>query len=442
MRGADAVPEVGRRALARAGWRLVPFLMLLYFVSFLDRVNIGFAALTMNKDLGFSNTVYGLGSGVFFAGYFLLGVPSNLMLRRVGARIWIALLMAGWSIVSAANAFVVGPHSYYAVRFLLGLAEAGFFPGVIYYLSIWFPARKRAAMIGAFMTAAPLSTALGSPVSAQLLQLHGFAGLAGWQWMFVLEALPALLLGIAVLFVLPDNPSTARWLAADERTWLVDTLAREESQTAKLAKTSIWAGLFDWRVIVLCFAYFGTAAGLYVVGFWGPLMLSQFHLSITRIGNLNLIPGAVAVVIMVLWGWSSDRSGERVWHTAVACLVSAAGLFYGAVAGSVAGVVVALTLATVGVNATKGPIWSLPTLFLTGPAAAAGIAAINAVGNIGGFAGPYMMGYLKDLTGSYAGGLYFSGATLVVSAVAVLFLKWAQKRSSDKSALAASAAES
>ena len=180
---------------------------------------------------------------------------------------------------------------------------------------------------------------------------------------------------------------------------------------------------------MLCFAYFGTAAGLYVVGFWGPLMLSQFHLSITRIGTLNLIPGAVAVVVMVLWGWSSDRSGERVWHTAIACLVSAAGLFYGGVAGSVAGVVVALTLATVGVNATKGPIWSLPTLFLTGPAAAAGIAAINAVGNIGGFAGPYLMGYLKDLTGSYAGGLYFSGATLVVSAVAVLFLKWAQGRS-------------
>ena len=206
------------------------------------------------------------------------------------------------------------------------------------------------------------------------------------------------------------------------------------------AEHSIWAGLTDWRVIVLCIAYFGTAAGLYVVGFWGPLILSQFHLSVTRIGNLNLIPGAVAVVVMVLWGWNSDRTGERVWHTAIACLISAAGLVYAGVAPSVTAAVVALTLTTAAINATKGPIWSLPTLFLSGPAAAAGIATINSVGNIGGFAGPYLVGYLKDITGSYAGGLYFSAATLVLSAVAVLFLKWAQAKSAANSALAAARA--
>jgi ACS family tartrate transporter-like MFS transporter len=337
--------------------------------------------------------------------------------------------MITWSLISAANAFVVGANSFYAVRFLLGLAEAGFFPGIIYYLSLWFPARKRAAMIGVFMTAAPLSTAIGSPISAALLQLEGFWGLAGWQWMFILEAVPALLLGLAVLVLLPDRPAQARWLEPDERAWLIDTLAREDAAIAVTAKHSVWSGLFDWRVIVLCFAYFGTAAGLYVVGIWAPLILAQFPLTITQIGNLNLIPGAVAVIAMVAWGWNSDRTGERVWHTAIACLVAAAGLVYAGLAQSLPAVVVALCLVTVGVNATKGPIWSLPTLFLSGPAAAAGIATINSVGNIGGFFGPFMIGWLKQETGSFAGGLYFSAATLVLSAVIVLFLKWAEAQS-------------
>lgn len=425
---ADA-ETIGRRAVSRAAWRIVPFLMLLYFVSFLDRVNVGFAGLTMNKDLGFSSEVFGFGGGLFFFGYFLLEVPSNLMLHKLGARVWIARIMITWSVFSAANAFVTTPLSFYVVRFLLGMAEAGFFPGIILYLSYWFPARKRAAMIGLFMAAAPMSLALGSPVSAWLMQLHGLWGLAGWQWMFLLEALPALVLGFVVLFVLSDRPEQARWLPDDERAWLVETLRREEAEAAPRAHHSIWKGLSDWRVLLLCFAYFGTAAGLYVVGIWGPLFLQQFGLTIIQIGWLNLIPGGVAMVLMILWGWSSDRTGERYWHTAIACLVSAAGLFYGGVAASVAGALLALTLVQVGINATKGPIWSIPTLFLSGPAAATGIATINSVGNIGGFVGPYMVGYLKDLTGSYAGGLYFTGATLVVSAVLIVLLGGWMKKS-------------
>ncbi|HEX3756315.1 MAG TPA: MFS transporter [Rhizomicrobium sp.] len=425
----SGVSEVGRRALAKAAWRLVPFLMLLYFISFLDRVNIGFAALTMNKALGLSASVFGLASGLFFLGYFLLEVPSNLVLRRVGARLWITRIMITWSIFSAANAFVSGAASFYVMRFLLGMAEAGFFPGIILYLSYWFPAHKRAAMIGIFMTAAPLSTAIGSPISARLLLMDGLWGLAGWQWVFILEALPALVFGIMVLFFLTDRPEQARWLKDDERAWLVETMRQEREANAGVTAHSVWSGLTDWRVILLSFVYFGTSVGLYVPSIWGPLMFKQFGLSLVAIGNLNLIPGAAAVIVMVLWGWSSDRSGERVWHTAIACLISAAGLFYAGVAGSVMAVLVALTLATVGVNATKGSFWSLPTLYFSGPAAAASIAAINSVGNIGGFVGPYLVGYLKDTTGSYAGGLWFSGATLVLSAVLVLVLKWAQGRS-------------
>jgi ACS family tartrate transporter-like MFS transporter len=320
------------------------------------------------------------------------------------------------------------------------MAEAGFFPGIILYLGYWFPARKRAAMIGVFMTAAPLSTAIGSPISAHLLLLEGLWGLAGWQWMFILEAAPALVLGIVVFYLLPDRPRDARWLSDEERAWLATTLAREDEEAAPRTHSNVWKGLVDWRVIVLCFGYFGTSAGLYVVGIWGPLILRQFGLTVIEIGNLNLIPSAVAAVLMVIWGWSSDRSGERIWHTAIACLVGAAGLVYVAIAGTVPAVVVALTIATVGINATKGPIWALPTLFLSGRAAAAGIAAINSVGNIGGFVGPFAIGWLKDLTGSFAGGLYFTAATLVMSAIAVLFLKWAQDKSEANAALAAAKA--
>src|ERR1700754_2753733 len=285
--------------------------MLLYFVAFIDRVNIGFAALTMNKELGFSPTVFGFGAGIFFLGYFLCEVPSNLVLDKVGARIWIARVMITWGLISGAMALVQGATSFYVLRFLLGAAEAGFFPGIILYLSYWFPARQRAAVTAIFMAAAPLSTVLGSPVSGALLDMHGILGLSGWQWMFIIEGVPAVLLGVVVLFYMTDRPEKATWLSNDERNWLVRTMNTEAAQKAGTASHSVWRGLADLRVIGLSLVYFGTSAGLYTLGIWAPQIIKQFGLSSMQIGFLNALPGVVAVMAMVLWARHSDRTGER-----------------------------------------------------------------------------------------------------------------------------------
>src|SRR4051812_10060567 len=306
--------EIQTRVLRKITWRIVPFIMLLYFVAFIDRVNIGFASLTMNKDIGLSPTFYGFGAGIFFWGYFLFEVPSNIILHKVGARIWIARVMITWGIVSAAMAFVQGPTSFYALRFLLGVAEAGFFPGIILYLSYWFPARQRAAVTALFMAAAPLSTVLGSPVSGALLEMDGMLGFKGWQWLFVLEALPAVLLGFVVLAFLTDRPEKAKWLADDERRWLVETMNVETTSKAATAKHSIWRGLADPRVLALALIYFGTSAGLYTLGVWAPQIIKQFGLSSLQVGFLNALPASAAVVAMVLWARHSDRTGERTWH--------------------------------------------------------------------------------------------------------------------------------
>jgi ACS family tartrate transporter-like MFS transporter len=414
------------RTLWKVTLRIVPFVMLLYFVAFIDRVNIGFAALTMNQALGFSSTVFGFGAGIFFLGYFLFEVPSNLALHRFGARIWIARVMVTWGLVSGGMAFVSGETSFYVLRFLLGVAEAGFFPGIILYLSFWFPARRRAAVTAVFLAAAPLSTALGSPVSAALLELNGFGGFSGWQWMFLAEAVPAVLLGIAVLFFLTDRPEQARWLSDEERRWLIEAMAAEGRRSG--ASHSIWRGLTDLRVLALSLVYFGTSAGLYTLGIWSPQIIKQFGLSNLEIGFLNAIPAAIAIVAMVFWAWNSDRTGERTWHTVSACLVGAIGLAFAGSAGSTVGVLAALTLVNIGISAAKAPLWSMPTLFLSGPAAAAGIATINSIGNLGGFAGPYMIGWIKDQTGSFLGGLYFVAALLVLSAILTLVLARAQRR--------------
>jgi MFS transporter, ACS family, tartrate transporter len=409
------------RTLWKVTLRIVPFVMLLYFVAFIDRVNIGFAALTMNQALGFSSSVFGFGAGIFFLGYFLFEVPSNLALHRFGARIWIARVMVSWGLVSGAMAFVGGATSFYVLRFLLGAAEAGFFPGIILYLSYWFPARRRAAVTAVFLAAAPLSTALGSPVSAALLELDGIGGLAGWQWMFLAEAVPAVLLGIVVLFFLTDRPEQAAWLAEDEKRWLVAAMAAEGQRNA--ASHSLWRGLADPRVLALALVYFGTSAGLYTLGIWSPQIIKQFGLSNLQVGFLNAIPAGIAILAMVFWAWNSDRTGERTWHTVSACLLGAIGLAFAGSAGTTASVLAALTLVNIGISAAKAPLWSMPTLFLGGPAAAAGIATINSIGNLGGFAGPYMIGWIKDRTGSFLGGLYFVAALLVLSAVLTLVLR-------------------
>ncbi|PLZ03518.1 MFS transporter [Burkholderia sp. WAC0059] len=416
--------DLEARVASKLTWRILPFVMLLYFVSFLDRVNVGFAAFSMNHALGLTPAMFGLGGGIFFIGYFLFEVPSNLILNRVGARIWIARVMVTWGLVSAASAFVTGPTSFYALRFLLGVAEAGFFPGVILYLSQWFPTRQRAMAAAVFMAAAPLSSALGSPVSGAVMELPRLLGLANWQWLFVIEAVPALLLGFAVLKVLIDRPEQAKWLEPDEREWLLATL-REESR-ARDAHAGHVAGalraLADPRVLALALIYFGTSAGLYTLGIWAPLMIREFGFSALGTGLINAIPNVLAIVGMIVWARHSDRSKERTWHIIVPCLVAAAGLAFAGIAQTVVGVVAALVLVNVGISSAKAPLWAMPASFLSGAGAAAGIAMTNSIGNLGGFVGPFVIGWLKSRTGGYAGGLYVVAAFLVLSAALTLLM--------------------
>ena len=422
-----------KRVMRKVTLRIVPFIMLLYFIAFLDRVNIGFAALTMNQDLGFSPTIFGLGAGIFFLGYFLFEVPSNLILHKVGARIWIARVMITWGLVSGCMAFIQGTTSFYTLRFLLGVAEAGFFPGIILYLSYWFPATRRAQVTAIFMAAAPLSTAIGSPISAALLQMHGLMGFAGWQWMFVMEAIPAVLLGVVVLFYMTDRPEKAKWLSDEEREWLQNTMEAEtRARASQQAHTSAWRGLADRRVLALALVYFGTSAGLYTLGIWSPQIIHSFGASSMEIGFLNAFPAVLGVIGMILWARHSDRTRERSWHVIAACLLAAAGLIYAGNVSTLLAVIVALTLVTIGISASKPPLWSMPTLFLSGPAAAAGIAAINSIGNLGGFAGPMMIGIIRQNTGSYTWGLYFVAGLLCLSALVVFLLS-----ASTKQALAA-----
>jgi ACS family tartrate transporter-like MFS transporter len=416
--------DLQARVVRKLTWRILPFVMLLYFVSFLDRVNVGFAAITMNKDLGLTPTMFGLGGGIFFLGYFLCEVPSNLILNKVGARIWIARVMVTWGLVSAASAFVVGPNSFYLLRFLLGVAEAGFFPGIILYLSQWFPTRQRAVAAAAFMAAAPLSTAIGSPISGAIMQMPALAGLRDWQWLFIIEAIPAVVLGLIVLRVLTDSPDKAKWLAADEKAWLIATLREEslgrESQAGHAS--GALSALRDSRVWVMSLIYFGTSAGLYTLGLWSPLIIRQFGFSALGTGALNAIPSIVAVLAMVLWARHSDRSGERTWHVVIPCVVAGIGLAWAGSTETALGVILALVLVNVGISAAKAPLWAMPSTFLSGAGAAAGIAMINSIGNLGGFVGPFAIGWLKSVTGGYAAGLYVVAGSLAVSALLTLMI--------------------
>jgi MFS transporter, ACS family, tartrate transporter len=419
------------RVIRKITLRILPFVMLLYFVSFLDRVNVGFAAFTMNKAIGLTPAMFGFGGGIFFLGYVLLEVPSNLILHRVGARLWIARVMVTWGIASAASAFVVGPKSFYLLRFLLGVAEAGFFPGIILYLSLWFPARQRAAAAAAFMAAAPLSTAIGSPISGALMELPTFAGLSNWQWLYLLEGLPAIILGFVVLKALTDRPQQANWLKPEERDWLVATLAAEHagSPAHSTHAENVWRALFDARVLTLSLIYFGTSAGLYTLGLWAPLILRQFGFSPLTTGWINAIPSIVAIVGMIAWARHSDRTTERTWHIVIPCVAACLGLVWAGAAHTALSVILALVIVNLGISAAKAPLWAMPTMFLSGAGAAAGIAMINSIGNLGGFAGPFVIGWLKGKTGSYAGGLYLVAATLAVSAIVTLLLS-RQRRTS------------
>lgn len=420
--------NIEKRTIRKITWRIVPFIMILYLIAYIDRVNIGFAVITMKEDLGFTSSILGFGAGIFFLGYFLFEVPSNIILHKVGARIWIARVMVTWGIIAGGMAFIESSTSFYVMRFLLGIAEAGFFPGIILYLSFWFPARNRAGVIALFMAAAPIATAIGSPISAALLEMHGIMGLAGWQWMFLIEALPAVILGVVVFFYMTDRPEKATWLKQDERDWLVKTMQAENAGKDSHQHHSIIRGLANPRVLALALVYFGTSAGLYTLGIWAPQIIKELGVSSMTVGLLNAIPPIVSVVAMILWSRHSDKTNERTWHVALACITAAIGLVIAAGTGSVIGLIAALTIVNVGISCSKPPLWSMPTMFLSGAAAATGIATINSIGNLGGFAGPAMIGWVKDQTGSFTGGLYFVAGLLILSTVITLVLSFTQKK--------------
>jgi ACS family tartrate transporter-like MFS transporter len=422
-----------QRAIRKITWRLIPFLMLLYFVAFLDRINVGFAALTMNKDLGLTSQMFGFGAGIFFLGYFAFEVPSTVILHKVGARFWIGRVMITWGLVSIAMAFTRGPISFYVLRFLLGLAEAGFFPGIILYLSYWFPANHRSAATAMFMSAAPVAGFIGSPVSGALMQLNGLLGLRGWQWLFLLEGIPALVLGFITFRFLTDRPADAAWLSADERDWLSSAIHQEQAAIKDPRSHSAWRALADWKVLALSLAYFGTSAGLYTIGFWAPLIVKGLGFSLLKVGLLVAIPNLIAVIGMVLWSRNSDRTGERYWHAAIACLIGGIGMIVAARAGSSVLLAIAgLSFTAFGVSAAKPPLWSLPTTFFAGTAAATSIGLINSLGTLGGFAGPYMIGTTNGISGNFTRGLYLVGGTLIVSAVTIVILRLVVHRQADQ----------
>src|SRR6266487_2180602 len=425
------VEESSVVTLRKVTWRLIPFLFLLYVIAWLDRVNVGFAGLQMNADLGFSSTVFGLGSGIFFLGYCLFEIPSNIILERVGARLWIARIMVTWGLISAGLMLVRTPPLFYVLRFLLGVAEAGFFPGVIYYLSLWYPAAQRARAIAAFMTAVPVTGLIGGPLSGALLGLDGIYGLKGWQWLFLLEGLPAVVLGSSVLFYLTDRPEIARWLDPGEREWLVEKLAAERK--ACLLRSDIRAALTDATVWKLGIIFLLAAAGFYGYSFWAPLVIK----SLTGLSNfkVGLVLGAISAITilgMLLNGYHSDRTGERAIHIAVPLLVTAVGFGGCALLHQPVLAIIALALVPLGHCASYGPFWSMPTQFLTGPAAAAGIALVTMIANVGGFAGPALIGVLKTRTGTHADAFLLLGGLAVIATLLALKIGPAQTRTSEQ----------
>ncbi len=418
-------------AIGKVSARLIPFLIVCYFIAYLDRVNVGFAALTMNKALGLTATMFGFGAGIFFFTYFLFEVPSNLFLDRFGARKWIARIMVSWGICSGAMAFIpqiaqatgLGTDTvFYTIRALLGFAEAGFFPGIIFFLTLWFPAAYRGRIVGSFMAAIPASSAIGAPISGLILGMNGIGGLDGWQWLFIIEAAPAVLLGFVTYFYLTDRPADAHWLAADERTWLSDRLDAERRQREAAHNLSVWQAMLNPRVWALALVYFGTVACNYGVGFWLPQIIKAFGLSNAMTGWVTAIPYAIGAVFMVWYGYHSDATGERKAHTAIALLIAAAGIAGSTLTGNPTLTIIAFTIGACGVFGSLPVFWTLPTAVLSGTAAAAGIAVINSIGNLAGFAGPYAMGWIKDATGSFTGGLLLIAALAVAAMVIVLVL--------------------
>jgi MFS transporter, ACS family, tartrate transporter len=382
--------------------RLIPFMFLLYIVAYLDRINVGYAALQLNKALKFDPAEFGL-AGIFFIGYFLFEVPSNLIMQRTGARIWIARILVTWGIISSAMMFVNGKPMFYILRFLLGIAEAGFFPGMILYLTYWFPAEARGRAVARFMTATAIAGVIGGPLSGLLLKMNGVAGLAGWQWLFLIEGIPAVLLGFVTLVYLPDSPKHASWLTTEEKDWIVSRLQQEREQARHQAHHTLREALSSGRVWTLAFIYFSVIMSFYGISFWLPQIVKSYSgLSDVQVGFVSAIPYIAASIAMVILGRSSDRMRERRFHVGISAMAGAAGLTAAAFLKVPGAELAALSLAAVGIWGTLGPFWAMSSEILSGTAAAAGIALINSVGNLGGFLGPYLIGLVRKQTDSFA----------------------------------------
>ena len=417
---ADALEQ---RTMGKVTKRLVPFLMLCYFIAYLDRVNVGFAGASMRGDLGLSAAAFGGAAGIFFIAYFFFEVPSNLALDRFGARMWIARIMFTWGLISGAQAFVVGETSFNVVRLLLGIAEAGFFPGIIFYLTLWFPSQYRARIVGLFMFAIPISTVIGSPISGLILNLDGAAGLHGWQWVFLIEAIPALVMSVACFLYLTDRPNNAHWLAPEEARWLQNRLDGERAIRESRNKHSWFQAITDWRVIAFGFVYMALNTPQYGLSFFLPQIVKEFGgLSNVEVGFVTAIPYAVGAIGMILWSRHSDKTGERKWHVVIPFVCMVVGLMLAASAGSPSVKMLCLCIAGFGFFSILPCFWTMPTALLSGTGAAAGIAAVNSIGNLGGYFGPQVFGLLKDKTGTDIASLMFLAACAVAGACIVLYL--------------------
>ncbi len=416
---ATTARTVEGRTIAKVSWRLLPLAALAYCVAYIDRTNVSFAALTMNKDLGLTAYIYGWGAGIFFFSYFLFEIPSNLILERVGARMWIARIMLTWGIISGLTAYATGPTSFLVYRFLLGAAEAGFFPGMILYFTYWYPAVYRGRVISTLFIAQPIANAVASIVSGAILDnTDGLLGLRGWQWVFILEALPAVVLAVVVWKVMTDRPAVATWLDTDERTWLETTLAEERRRIDVAGgRPSLMEALADRRVLALAAIYFMGVTANYGIVFFMPQIVKGMGLTNQMTGFVASIPYIIGTIGLVAWGWSSDRNHERHWHLIAASVLAAAGLVVAGWFGSSFWALIGMSAATIGIYGSRASFWPMPSMFLTGSSAAASIALINATGNLGGYVGPFVVGWIKDSTNSFQAGLYFLAACALAGAV-------------------------
>jgi MFS transporter, ACS family, tartrate transporter len=416
-------PTIERQTMRKVYLRLLPLAMIVYFFCYLDRINVSFAALQMNADIGLTAAAYGLSSTAFYIGYCLFEVPSNVILDKVGARIWIARIMITWGLVSGATAFATGPVSFLTIRLLLGFAEAGLFPGIVLLFTYWFPDHHRARIVSSFTLALPISVALGAPVSTAILGLDGWLGYAGWKWIFLLEAVPTIVIGIVVLFALTDKPAKAAWLNAEEKNWLISTLDHERRLVESARKYSMWQALVNPKIVLLSINYLGIVTASLGLLLFVPQIIKSLGTSNMGTGYATMLAYVCGAISMMAWGWISDRMGERRWNLFWACTLATAGLVIAGMTMGTWWALVGMCIATAGFYGTKGPFWSMPSMMLTGAAAAAGIAWINSIGNVGGAVGPALVGWIKDVTGSYSGGLYglaaFTGVSALIAAFAL-----------------------